>query len=299
MNTEKMEFLKSVLACPQCSSTLLVETNAGIKCTSCNTQFEETENGQIDFRLKREKKVSVPFVISPSNYTPNEDLFKVLPLNLKRKNDVGKPTFLSKEMASYIPRPSSKASMMLDLGCGDTRHRSNFEQMGFKYVGLDYDSQEATLLGDAHALPFRAESFEFLFSFAVIEHLRFPFVAIDEAYRVLKHGSRFIGSVAFLEPFHGQSFYHHTHYGLLNCLEHAGFSIDYISPNTSWDVLTAQASMGLFPKLPKPLAKALVFPLRMLTKVYWKAGHLLNPQVKEITRLLSTAGAFLFVASKY
>ena len=89
-----------------------------------------------------------------------------------------------------------------------------------------------------------------------------------------------------------------THFGLLNCLEHAGFSVEYISPNTSWDALTAQAAMGLFPKLPKPLTSALVFPLRMIHKAYWKTGHLLNPEAKEITRLLCLAGAFLFVATK-
>jgi SAM-dependent methyltransferase len=298
MNAEQIDFLWSILACPQCFSSPLVRTNTGVKCTSCNTQFEETGNRQLNFRLKREKKVSIPFFISPRNYEPDEDLFNVLPLNENHENSIVTPHFLSKEMASYIPRPSSKASIMLDLGCGDTRHRSNFEQAGFKYVGLDYDSKEATLLGDAHALPFRNESFEFLFSFAVLEHLRFPFVAIDEAYRVLKHGSRFIGSVAFLEPFHGQSFYHHTHYGLLNSLEHAGFTVNCISPDTSWDVLNAQASMSLFPKMPKSLAKALVFPLRTISKLYWKTGRFMNPQAKEITRLLCTAGAFMFVALK-
>ena len=104
--------------------------------------------------------------------------------------------------------------------------------------------------------------------------------------------------MAFLETFHGGSFYHHTHYGLLNCLEHAGFTVEHISPNTSWDALTAQASMALFPGMPNTLARALVLPLRAIHKVYWKIGHSFNPQAREITRLLWTAGAFMFVASK-
>jgi hypothetical protein len=71
---------------------------------------------------------------------------------------------IEREIASYIPRPRSKTSMMLDLGCSHAKHRPSFEHAGFKYVGLDYDSKEATLLSDAHALPFKDESFEFLFS---------------------------------------------------------------------------------------------------------------------------------------
>ena len=298
MKAKEMDTLWSILACPQCSSTLFINTNKIIECTSCNTLFKETQSGKLDFRLRRPKRGSIPFCITPS-YQPNEHLFHVLPLNSKPETEAVDENFLSKEMASYIPRPSSEESLMLDLGCGNTRHRSTFEQAGFKYVGLDYTSQESTLLGDAHALPFKANSFEFLFSFAVLEHLQFPFVAMNEAYRVLKWNSRLIGSVAFLEPFHGKSFYHHTHYGLLNCLEQAGFVVEHISPNISWDVLTAQASMVLFPKMPRLLRRSLVFPLRSIHKIYWKIGHFLYPyQIKEINRLLRTTGAFMFVASK-
>lgn len=297
MHDEETNALWSVLACPHCLGDFN-RTNNHIECISCHTVFEENGNGQLDLRLRREKRLSVPFVITPF-FKPDEDIFHVLPSNPEMKVDNTKLLFDPKEMASYVPPPSSKGSMMLDLGCGNAKYKPAFEEIGFTYVGMDYDSKEAPLLGDAHALPFKSKSFEFLLSRAVLEHLQFPFVAINEAYRVLKPRSRFIGSVAFLEPFHGRSFYHHTHYGLLNCLEHAGFRVNHISPNAKWDVLTAQASMGLFPKLPGCVSRALVFPLRMIHKAYWKIGHLLNPQqVKEITRLLTTAGSFLFVASK-
>jgi SAM-dependent methyltransferase len=297
LNAEENARLWDILACPRCLSSLS-KINTGIECTSCHTRFKETESGQLDFRLKKEKIVKVPFSISPS-YTPNEDLFHLLPMNPKIEAKTAEPQLLSKELTSYIPHPFSNSSMMLDLGCGNSRHRSTFEQAGYKYVGLDIASQEATILGDAHALPFKDESFEFLFSFAVLEHLQFPFVAMNEAYRILKHGTRFIGSVAFLEPFHGNSFYHHTHYGLLSCLEHAGFKVEHISPNPSWDVLTAQASMSLFPKMPKTLSRALVLPLKTIHKMYWKTAQMLNPnQANEIKRLLWTTGAFLFIASK-
>lgn len=113
---------------------------------------------------------------------------------------------------------------------------------------LDLDSKEATLQGDAHAFSFRDECFEFVFNRSVIEHLQYPFLAVNEAYRILKPDSKFIGTAAFLEPFHGNSFYHHTHIGLLNCFEHACFNVEHISPQSKWDMLAAQASMNLSPR---------------------------------------------------
>jgi len=294
-----IESLWSVFACPQCSGRL-EKTDFGAMCTSCTTEFRQTEHGQLDLRLKKEKKIIVNFVISPS-FEPDETVFDFLPLNSTSESKINLEAFspMSKEISSYVPIPISKNSLMLDLGCGDAKHRSNFEQAGFNYVGLDYCSENATLLGDAHALPFKDESFELIFSRSVFEHLQYPFVAMNEAYRVLKRNSRFFGSIAFLEPFHGRSFYHPTHYGLLNYFKHAGFSVQHISPNPKWDVLTAQASMALFPKLPNAISIALVSPLRLTHKVYWKIGHFLEPdQSNELTRLLWTTGSYEFVATK-
>jgi len=45
------------------------------------------------------------------------------------------------------------------------------------------------LVADAHALPFKDESVDYVLSLAVLEHLRNPFNAGQEMFRVLRRGA--------------------------------------------------------------------------------------------------------------
>jgi len=208
------------------------------------------------------------------------------------------PRHLDEQMLSHFPRAGSGNSLALDLGCGSAGHRAVCEHAGFGYVGLDFSSYSASLWGDAHALPFRDGSFEFMLSVAVIEHLRFPFVALQEAYRVLKKGGRLVGTAAFLEPAHGNSLYHCTHLGLLNLLRYGGFRVEHVGPFTGWTVLSAQVSNALFPGLPLSWGKVVVWPLQMLHRAWWRLLRSRKAEFDENTRFRISAGAFAFVAHK-
>jgi SAM-dependent methyltransferase len=212
---------------------------------------------------------------------------------------VATPLHLSREMLSYFPRALGEASFMLDLGCGAGMHRGVAERSGFHYVGIDHDERSgANVLADAHALPFKDASFEFVLSIAVLEHIRFPLVMLHEARRVLRPGGKLIGTVSFLEPFHGDSYYHHTHLGALNALEASGFRVERIAPIVGWSALLALANLALFPRLPIRLAQLLVLPLQVLHRLWWWLGGLLDTHATEEARLVLSAGAFTFIATK-
>ena len=296
------EKIWGILACPNCGN-ILHKTNNGVQCLDCHEEYTYSKDGQLDFRLQRNKSYQLQIELG-NNLLINSDLeFNTLGKNPSPKLDFAKiniPWHLTKELLSYFPKAKYNDSIILDLGCGNTIHKEICEYAGFEYIGLDYDSSEALLLGDAHALPFKDNSFEFILSIAVLEHIQYPLIMMKEVYRVLKPGGRFIGTVAFLEPFHSNSFYHHTHLGTLNSLKFAGFNIVHIAPSADWSVLMAQAKMSLFPKLPSPISKAIVIPTLFFHQIWWKFGYFITKSkyMNEKNRILITTGSFSFIVDK-
>jgi SAM-dependent methyltransferase len=73
------------------------------------------------------------------------------------------------------------------------------------------------LVGDLHALPFKPECLDFVFSLAVVEHLRQPFTAADEIFAVLKPGGYVYAECNFVFAYHG--FPHHYFNASIHGLE--------------------------------------------------------------------------------
>jgi SAM-dependent methyltransferase len=142
------------------------------------------------------------------------------------------------------------------------------------------------------------DSFEFILCVTVLQYVRYPFVMMREAYRALKPGGKFIGTVAFLEPSHGTSFYHHSHLGAFNSLQYGGFTVEQIAPSEKWSVLMALASMGLFHGLPRALSQAIIFPLQLVHKLWWQFAGLITGRNLNELRIRHFTGSFTFIATK-
>ena len=288
------------LACPGCGGAL-GRIADGARCTACGLSYPVSAQGALDLRLRRPKRVQHGFTLGEPLAAPPGVDFSELRERVPAEVDFGAlavPHHMTRELMSHFPRAREPADLALDLGCGSSPHRAVCEAAGFEYLGLDHESPQAQILGDAHALPFRDASFAFVLSIAVLEHIRFPPVMMREACRVLRPGGVFLGTVAFLEPFHSDSYYHHTHLGTLSSLLEGGFEVQYIAPSRGWNGLAALGAMGLFPRMHGVLLSALLAPLQILHRAWWALGRLAAPQASEALRLRATTGAFSFVARR-
>lgn len=98
---------------------------------------------------------------------------------------------------------------ILDLGCGNARYYKLFKEKGVDYTGIDFSENLIKiaqtkypgiklLSGDALNLPFENNSFDKVYSIAVLHHIpskEFRLQFLKEAKRILKPGGKLILTV--------------------------------------------------------------------------------------------------------
>ena len=74
----------------------------------------------------------------------------------------------------------ASGGITLDIGCGDAKSGT---------IGIDTRRTPCVdIIADAYNLPFRDRTFERVFMYEVLEHLRSPLDVLNEAHRVLNDG---------------------------------------------------------------------------------------------------------------
>jgi len=232
------------LACPDCRRPLPAE--AGI----CACGFTIDRTGR-DFRPQHPQPRQSTIILGSSVHAELHDVLverpKVTYTGPRAERD-------SSELFSAAGRWLQPGAKLLDLGCGPRDQVAPAAHYGASYVGIDYSSERADLLADGHAIPFRDGTFDVVLSYAVLEHLYHPFLAVEEVARVLRPGGVFVGTVSQGEPFH-DSYFHHTAFGLLTVLRPA--SMRALRLWSSHDTLHALATMGRYPRVLRLATEAL------------------------------------------
>jgi len=288
------------MACPYCNQSL-DNISEGLHCSQCELSFTSNSDA-IDFRLSKPKYVNVEHKLDGNDNNPEHQVEYGF-LTKKATNadfqasDL--PVHISPEMATHYPLPQSEKAICLDLGCGHGGYKRFIEQLGYVWCGVDYSRKGAPIFADAHALPFMSNSFELISSLAVLEHLKFPDVALREAFRILQPGGTFIGSVTYLVPFHDTaSYFNMTHCGLETALSDAGFEVSVIGGDKVYLGIRALAYSGMFLGLNRKVAYALVEPLVFLQKLWWAYKRRKRPRYSLENECLYNTGAYVFVATK-
>jgi SAM-dependent methyltransferase len=227
------------LACPDCGHPLAISAPVA----SCTCGYIRPLSLPLDLRPMSPSPRTLTVHLSTSAPQVLSDCLVERPANT-----YAGPSALrdSSELFSAVSASFTNGNALLDLGCGPRDQALPAQHFGLRYVGVDFSSSTADILADAHALPFQEHSFDLALSYAVLEHLYNPFLAVREVTRVLKPGGLFFGTVSQGEPFHN-SFFHHTSWGLLHVCQGAGLRVNRLW--YSYDTLRALAVMGRYPKL--------------------------------------------------
>lgn len=124
--------------------------------------------------------------------------------------------------ASYL---SGICGTVLDIGCGDFREKYGFGGQ-VRYYGLDITGRATHVRGDAHDLPFRDETADWILLVAMLEHVADPMRVLSEVRRVLRPGGQTYIAVPFLQMEHGDTdFCRWTADGVDRMLEQNGFEV--------------------------------------------------------------------------
>jgi SAM-dependent methyltransferase len=238
-------WFRELLRCPDCAAPM-ENIEEGLHCTSCSFLARQAR----DLRPRRSTGIALRFSrTQPDRPTLVLDTLDLFAPPLAYDGPLAIRD--SRELMSEISARRPAGGDALDLGCGPRDQYPPLHHLGFRYIGIDYDNPAADMLADAHALPFADDSFDCVMSYAVLEHLHQPFVAMHEVARVLKPGGWFIGTVSQGEPFHN-SYFHHTPWGLISLVQQTpGLVLHRMWPST--DTLASLAVMGRYPRVLKRL----------------------------------------------
>ena len=180
--------LKDILACPVCRGALRIKRGA-VLCQSCGAGFAVKEG---------------------------------VPVFLPERIVLAEPDHISNSIGADFEAVLKEGEhFVLHIGAGGTATRYpnciEFEHKIFRHTDV---------VGDAHHLPFRDDTFDRVFAFNVFEHLTDPKKAAEEIHRVLRPGGAVAIHTAFLQTLHEEPrhYYNATEYGVREWF--AGFEIE-------------------------------------------------------------------------
>jgi len=131
-----------------------------------------------------------------------KDHLKLFPFNILFKLKISKPfsgivkTKTSKNRIAKLNEKLNGGHLALNIGSGSTNYGTNF-------VNIDIDNfLNVNVKGDAHSLPFKTESFNFVVIQGVLEHIKNPELVIQEIYRILNPEGYVFAEIPFIQAYH-------------------------------------------------------------------------------------------------
>lgn len=219
------------LRCPECQTGKLAisSTDDDLCCKHCGCHYPVVNDIPVLFT-----QTELPIVVERNK----NRFFVEKPEKSKPKTPWAMYHWDVYRFSNILPITTEKKDLLI-FGCGNGGDRPVIEARGYTVYGFDiFPSPGTDIICDGQNLAFQDNSFDIVLSSQVFEHLPKPWVGAAEVARVLRPGGFFVGSVAFMKPYH-HSYFHITHDGIIELLEGAGLEVDHIHPAQSfiWSVL--------------------------------------------------------------
>jgi SAM-dependent methyltransferase len=197
--------VRALFRCPICHGSLAGESEP-LSCVRCHKRY-----GAID---------DVPLLVPEPDVAAVDLRDDARPLPGHDSAGLG---------ITVINEAIARDDLILELGAG--RERTTAPNI-VRTDAFVFSTEHLDAVADAHALPFADESFDFVFSLAVFEHLHSPWLAAKEIARVLRPGGRVFTLCAFMQPLHGypEHYFNATESGLRHLFAD-GFDIEVCGPS--------------------------------------------------------------------
>jgi SAM-dependent methyltransferase len=180
---EKLERIKNILTCPLTKEDLIEYT----------AHFE-SKLGQ------KYKKDPLSYNFLPAELAATFNIIHTYSISAHDNSNY------EEQLIAELKQKGIKEPLILDCGAG-LKPTYRKEVVNFEIV--NYPTTD--VIGVNEKLPFKDNSFDAVFSAAVLEHVKNPFASAKEISRVLKSGGILMAFVPFLQPYHG---YPHHYYNM-------------------------------------------------------------------------------------
>lgn len=205
--------LQAILACPVCAQDVEIRDGRPFcRAVECNY-------GQTPFLLAGTQPVMVDF--DASIFQRNTYQTGTVPIEVPlgrggRLLDQARQFLYGRNHAARVKaqdmlqrlghRPGAR---VLNIGGGTQGSGTSalYAAANIEMIGIDvFPSPDTTLVADAHALPFKAASFDAVWIQAVLEHVIDPQKVAAEIHRVLKPGGLVYADTPFMQQVHAGAY---------------------------------------------------------------------------------------------
>jgi SAM-dependent methyltransferase len=189
-----------------------------------------------------------------------------------------------------VLRSLTDAQIALDIGAG----RQQLDDPCIIKMDLVLDPL-LDLVGDVQALPFKADSLDFVFGGAMMEHLPRPRQAIDEMYRVLKPGGYVYADWNFLAAYHGYP--HHYFNATMNGVQEAFCKFTEIQCGVApfqGSAFALRSLLGTYLEIFRPVEPLEREFVDLLHRVLWYPLDDFENRISAADRYRVAAGVYFF-----